>query len=311
MYCINCGTEIREGARFCPVCGADQSGAMPGESGRERTAARTSSPRREAAPTRRLASAGRKKSRAGAVIAVILALALLAGGGYLLYAKVIFPKNTVKNAETLVQFLATSPLRDSTEDFKLRCDFNGKDYYAISDNREAELKLKDYLKSVYARNDYSAWVHSLRLLQDSGLYYVPDELQGVLDKKDVQDLLDQGGAVNLNYGWYSDSDHVYAVYSEYPGFRNEENYDVYLWGDVMAVRSHEYGWELFYRGFKLEGIDFTRWSVTSSGQIEYLFQSGRQNGTLLILPYDSEAYNDCFFVLDTATGDHFIVEYDF
>lgn len=46
MFCGNCGTELREGARFCPGCGApveDQKADTHGDRGgaRGRTGART------------------------------------------------------------------------------------------------------------------------------------------------------------------------------------------------------------------------------------------------------------------------------
>ncbi len=329
MFCTDCGKTIKDGARFCPFCGAEQTEAAPQPAARAtgshfaQPAGEAERPRRSAAapqyrtrsgsaaPTRINVTVKKKKSPVGLIIALVLVLAILAGGGVLLYRTVIFPKNTVKNAEALVEYLRQSPARDNGEDFSRRIGFHDKDYYAILHNQEAELKIKDYLRELYGRGDYHGWAHALYMLQSCGLYGSMNEVPDIVERRDIEDLYSQGWSVNLDYGWFSDYDHVNAVYSDSPGFRDPENFDVYIWGDVMAVRGHEYGWNLFYRGYKLDVWGETRASSTSAEAIQELFRNSRQFGDLLIFPYDDGLVYDNYYVLDTSTGDYFTGQYDF
>ena len=62
MYCMNCGKQIRDGARFCPFCGADQSDAAPASV--SAPAAPAAAPqRRQAAPPPRSEKAAPKKKK--------------------------------------------------------------------------------------------------------------------------------------------------------------------------------------------------------------------------------------------------------
>ena len=311
MYCMNCGKQIRDGARFCPFCGADQSDAAPASV--SAPAAPAAAPqRRQAAPPPRSEKAApkKKKNPAGLVIGLLLLLAVLAVGGYFGYQKILFPKTVVKDAELLVSYLESSPQRDSWEDFELRAEFDKHHYYYIAQNREARLKVKDYLRSLYERGDYARWAHCMALLQDVGLFWVSDETSYVIDRTDVEDLFNRGGPVNINGGWYGDVYRQQEIYDEYPGFRNTEIFDVYNWGDFFAVRSHEHGWDLFYRGWKLKEIEPARWSATGADDMRYILQASRVVNDLLIVPFDYGFSFDGYLVMDLGSGENFLVYYD-
>lgn len=312
MFCEQCGKQLRDGARFCSSCGADLRGSLPAEEPagdprpqpRQVQAPQPSAPRPVRAPAPK-----KKKSKAPLIIALVLLLALLAGGGWLLYQKVIFPKTVLKDAELLVHYLETSPQRDKWDDFELRADFAGHHYSHIVSYPEARLKIKDYLRGLYQRGDYGAWVHSMGMLQDCCLFFSGDETAYVIDRADVEDLYNQGWAVNLNGGWYSDSGNQRAVYSEYPGFTSTENFEVFVWGDFFAAHSFEYSWHLFYRGYELDEIEPARWSSTSASQLQYILQNARVCGNLLIVPYDAGLVYDAYLVHDIGTGESFQVFY--
>ena len=313
MFCMNCGKQIRDGARFCPYCGADQSDAVPASAPAPAAPTAEAPQRRQApSPASRSAKAApkKKKNRTGLVIGLLLLLAVLAVGGYFGYQKIIFPKTVVKDAELLVSYLETSPQRDNWQDFELRAEFDKHNYSYIAQNREARLKVKDYLRTLYERGDYAGWAHSMALLQDAGLFWVSEETSYVIDKADVEDLFNRGGPVNINGGWYGDVYRQQEVYDEYPGFRNTENFDVYNWGDFFAVRSHEYGWNLFYRGWKLKEIEPARWSATGADDMRYILQTSRVINNLLIVPFDYGFSFDAYLVMELGSGESFLVYYD-
>ena len=104
----------------------------------------------------------------------------------------------------------------------------------------------------------------MSILQDCSLFYAKDDTPYAIDRTDVEDLYNSAGAVNLNGGWYSESGNRWAVLEKYPGFNNEENYELVTWGDYFAARSVEYGWTLFYRGRELKQIEPARWSSTTT-----------------------------------------------
>lgn len=306
MFCEQCGKPLRDGARFCPVCGAEQSGVPEAEGpvGAPR-------PRQAQAPRPSRAPAPKKKkSKAPLIITLVLVLALLAGGGWLLYQNVLFPQMVIKDAERLVDGLSNSPLGDTPEDFRIRVELYDHNYYEIPRNQEARQKVRDFVRGRYLSGDTSSWVHALCMLQENGLFSSKDDTNLLLEQSDLEDLCGKGWAVNLNGGWYSNYDNQSAVYQKYAGFRDKELFDTYVWGDFFAVRSHEYGWTLFYRDWELRDIEPARWSITSDTQMQSILQGAKTYGDLLILPYDDDIFYDAYLVLNTRNGDFFFAYFD-
>lgn len=115
FYCINCGNAIPQNARFCPACGAPITSQQPqqpaayGQPNATHPAYQTPPPLANETgygqqPMRNYTPANTPKKSNGALIAliIVLALAILGGGGWALYNYVIKP-NLEKKANTTTE----------------------------------------------------------------------------------------------------------------------------------------------------------------------------------------------------------------
>ena len=348
MICMNCGKQIPEDLDFCPYCGADRGEELSRADGAgEKTAPaprrrapryappargrnkprfavpgkitlpslRTILPRkretlpRERAPEGENPAPRRKKLPLVPLLALVLATVLLVVGGNLIYRKGILPRRTLREADRLVEALDQSPLGESAEDFRLRADFDQHEYSRILLYPETRQKVGDYLHALYYQENYPAWIHAVRVLEESGVFDAGEQSALLVNRSDPENLFAKGWAVNLKNGWYFEVSNREALYEAFPDFKDQEKYICYAWGDFFAARSLAEGWTLFYRGWELKGVSEAYSGATSDFQIEYTLQGARLLGDLMIMPFAVGLETDGYLVLNTASGESCVTYY--
>ena len=202
MFCRNCGSKIKDGARFCPVCG--EPIAAEYEAPAESQGDYQPAPAAEAQPTTPAPAKAKRSKRPLAIAAVVIAL-LAAGGGAGYYFGVYAPEQARQAAEQealaakhAVRFSVSAQGWDTSAGAsRLPVHITGKEgrgkkvdtvRYIDSDGGGVELR----------RGSYEAEVAASPIAADGTIYAVPtDKLDIKLGEKAAEKKAVDAGDVTL------------------------------------------------------------------------------------------------------------------